>query len=63
MTFRRLRVQLQRLHRDAGGATTLEYALLVAVIALPAAVIIFLLLDLIVAYYERNTTLNGLPFP
>lgn len=59
----RLRAALRRLHRDEDGATTLEYALLVAVIAIPSATIVFLLLDVLVAYYEMHATLNALPFP
>mgnify|MGYP006268133435 FL=1 len=59
----RLRATLRRLHRDENGATTLEYALLIAVIAIPSATIVFLLLDVLVAYYEMHATLNALPFP
>jgi len=57
------RRRLLRLHRATGGATAFEYALLVAVIAIPSAATIFVLLDLLAAHYEMGATLNALPVP
>lgn len=55
--------RLHRLHRDATGATALEWTLLLAAIALPSYAIIRIGLATLVAHYEMITTLNGLPFP
>ncbi len=52
-----------RLHRDQRGATTLEWALLLAGIGLPAVVIMISALNLLVAHYRMMTLLNSLPFP
>ncbi len=45
------------------GATTLEWALLLAAIALPSYFIIRLGLALLFTHYRLVTTINGLPFP
>jgi hypothetical protein len=48
---------------DDRGATTLEWALLLAAIAIPSYWIIKQSLILLTDYYRMMTTLNGLPFP
>ena len=48
---------------DEAGATTLEWTLLVAAIALPGYFVMMFALDLLVAHYQMMTTLNALPFP
>ncbi|MBI1337420.1 MAG: hypothetical protein GC164_10710 [Phycisphaera sp.] len=45
------------------GATTLEWALLLAAIALPSYFILKLALETLTAHYQMMTTLNNLPFP
>ena len=59
----RLRRLIRRVARDQQGATTLEWALLLGVIAIPSYAIIQLALSALVAHYQMVTTLNGLPFP
>lgn len=49
--------------RDQGGATSLEWTLLLAAIALPAYFIIRTLLLIVAELYRMDTTLNALPFP
>lgn len=48
---------------DEKGAATLEWALLLAVVALPAYAIFTMMLNTLVEYYRMMTTLNALPFP
>lgn len=55
--------RLAFLRRDCRGATTLEWAMLLAAIALPAYGMIRLGLATLVAHYQMAATLNGLPFP
>ncbi len=45
------------------GATTLEWALLLASVALPAFVLIRLALLLLTDHYRMMTIINSLPFP
>lgn len=52
-----------RLIRDERAATTLEWSLLLAAIALPSYFVIRLALDSLVGYYQMMTVLNSLPFP
>lgn len=59
----RLRRTLRRLARNQHGGTTLEWALLLGVIAIPSYYIIQAALSALVAHYQMITTLNGLPFP
>lgn len=62
--MRTVRILRRRWRRDGErGATTLEWLLLVAAIALPSYAIIRLGLELLYAHYQLITTLNGLPFP
>jgi hypothetical protein len=54
---------LRRLLREQMGATTLEYGLLLAAIALPSYVIFRQALKLLVYQYGMIVQLNSLPFP
>lgn len=49
--------------RDESGATTLEWALLLAAVVLPSYFILQTALATVVEYYRMMTTLNALPFP
>jgi len=62
-TRRRARVVIGRLNQAQRGATTLEWTLLLAAIALPSYFIIQLALEALVAHYQLVTTVNSLPFP
>ena len=59
----RLKRSLRRRAQDQQGATTLEWALLLGVIAFPSYYIIQAALSALVAHYQMVTTLNALPFP
>ncbi len=59
----RLIRSLRKLAHDQQGATTLEWALLLGVIAIPSYYIIQASLSALVAHYQMITTLNALPFP
>ncbi len=54
---------LDTLLKDESAATTLEWTLLLAAIALPSWFILELALDLLVGHYQMQTALNGIPFP
>ena len=49
--------------RDQSGATTLEWALLLAAFALPCYFIFKMALATLIEYYRMMTTLNALPYP
>lgn len=53
---------IQRLRGDQ-GATTLEWALLLAMVAIPAWVIIRYGLLTLAGHYGLVTTMNQMPFP
>ena len=55
--------RIRRLHQDAVGATTLEWALLLAAIVLPSYKILNTLLNILTEYYRMVTFINSLPFP
>ena len=59
----RFRRALCQFARNQQGGTTLEWALLLGVIAIPSYYIIQIALSTLVAHYQMITTLNGLPFP
>ncbi len=66
--MKRLRSILERLGSEPAiaeqiGATTLEYTLLLAAIAVPSYWISRAAMDALVGHYQLMTTLNGLPFP
>ncbi|MHC4481714.1 MAG: Flp family type IVb pilin [Planctomycetota bacterium] len=54
---------LTRLARDDAGQTTIEYALLIAVIGLPAITVFGWLLKILATNYQIVTFLELLPFP
>jgi Flp pilus assembly pilin Flp len=49
--------------REESGATMLEWALLLGVIAIPGYWIIKAALVTLVGHYQMMTTVNGMPFP
>ncbi|MEX2673003.1 MAG: hypothetical protein WD294_12935 [Phycisphaeraceae bacterium] len=51
------------LAEDEHAATSLEWALLLAAIALPGYVTVQLALSALTGHYEMMTTINALPFP
>lgn len=53
----------QRLWTDPCGATSLEWALLLAAVAVPTYWLMAMGIDLMIGYYQMMTTLNALPFP
>ena len=58
-----MRSGLRRLAGDQGGASTLEFALLMAAIAIPLYGVFRMALDLMIAQYQMVTFINGWPFP
>lgn len=54
---------LRRLMADESAATSLEWALLLAAIALPGYFILKTTLNVLVGHYQMMTMLNSLPFP
>ena len=52
-----------RLAGEQSGTTTLEWALLLAALAIPSYVIITMALETLLGHYRMMTVLNGLPFP
>jgi len=64
--FTQLRILARRWRpalNDQQGATTLEWALLLAAIALPSWFIIRMALATLVGHYRMMAALNALPFP
>ena len=53
----------RRFWADQDGATSLEWALLLAAVAVPAYWLMTAGIDLMIGYYQMMTTLNALPFP
>ena len=51
------------LSADETGQTTIEYALLLAAVALPMIVVFRMLLALLAWLYEMTVFLIGMPFP
>lgn len=60
---RRIKVWVARRLASDQGATTLEWALLLAAIAIPSMVIIALSMRTLTAHYRMMSLLNSLPFP
>lgn len=54
---------LTTLHADQTGATTLEWTLLLAAIAIPCYWVVKFALEALVGYYQMQTTITALPFP
>lgn len=46
-----------------GGQMTIEWALVLAAVALPMYFVLMMLLDVLVAHYQMVTYLQTLPFP
>lgn len=61
--LRLCRRRVQRRLADDRGATMLEWALLLAAIALPSYFLIALMLNVLGGHYQLISTINGLPFP
>jgi Flp pilus assembly pilin Flp len=61
--LRRRLAALRRLHRDRRGATMLEWALLLAAIAIPSYLIILVGMATLRGHYQLIITLHELPFP
>jgi Flp pilus assembly pilin Flp len=55
--------KLASLARDDSGQTTVEYALLIAVVGLPAITVFGLLVEVLAENYRMLTFLELLPFP
>lgn len=53
----------KKLAEDEQGGTTLEWALLLVVVGIPAYYIIMMLLASLTGYYRMMTLINSLPFP
>lgn len=54
---------VRRLHGDRRGAVTLEWVLILAVVALPMLGMFRLCLSVLVAKYRMMTFVNSMPFP
>jgi len=61
--MRRLLGMLRRLGRDQTGQTTLEYAILIAAVGVPAIAVFGWLLTILSETYRMVTFLELLPFP
>lgn len=59
----RLTRPLRTLLTDQRGANSIEWALLLGVIAIPSYYLIQAALNALVLHYQMATTLNALPFP
>ena len=59
----RLTPKLRKLLADQRGANSIEWALLLGVIAIPSYYLIQAALNALVLHYQMITTLNALPFP
>ena len=55
--------RIRRLLADRRGALTLEWALVVAAVALPMAAVFQLCLRLLGVMYASMTLMNSMPFP
>lgn len=60
---RRVRVWCLRQVGDERGATTLEWALLLAAVAIPSLIILMIAMGALTSHYKMMTLLNSLPFP
>ena len=61
--LRKLKAKIKRFRRSQRGATAIEYLLVIGAIVLPSYVMIQMMLDLLVTYYQITVDLNGMPFP
>ncbi|MCG3180084.1 MAG: hypothetical protein BIFFINMI_02438 [Phycisphaerae bacterium] len=53
----------RRLAADEQGSAAMEYALLLAVIAIPLLAVFRIMFALLVARYQMTSMLSGWPFP
>ena len=60
---RRALRRLKRLGADDAGQTTVEWALVLALVALPMYFVCAACLNLLVAHFQMVTFLETLPFP
>lgn len=58
-----MKMLIKSLAKSESGATTLEWALLLAVIVIPSYFIFRLAFWTLLGHYQMITTLNGLPLP
>ena len=63
MIARAIRNRLRRLTVEEGGQMTIDWALVMAAVALPFVVILRVCLAIIVAHFQMVTFLQSLPFP
>lgn len=54
---------LRSLLSDEQGATTLEYALLLAAIGIPSWYVVQTAIYALIGHYQMMTAINSLPFP
>lgn len=54
---------LRKLHAEERGATTLEWALLLAAVAIPVIIMVRFGLSILAGHYGLVTTFNQMPFP
>lgn len=52
-----------RFHADQVGAVTIEWALILAAVALPMFYVFRVCLDILTEHYRMITLFNSLPFP
>ncbi|HUS48155.1 MAG TPA: hypothetical protein VM098_08545 [Phycisphaerae bacterium] len=52
-----------RLHADQAGQTTVEWAIILVVVALPMYCVFRALVEVMAAHYKMLTFLETLPFP
>lgn len=57
------RATLRRVHQQVGGQLTLEWALVLALVALPMYFLIRLCMALLVAHFQMVSFLETIPFP
>ncbi len=55
--------RLRRLAKERAGQMTIEWALVMVVVALPFYYVFKVCLDLLVAHFQMVTFLQSLPFP
>lgn len=57
------RAMWRRLHRQVGGQLTLEWAMVLVVVALPMYFVIKLCMALLVAHFQMVSFMETIPFP
>jgi Flp pilus assembly pilin Flp len=59
----RIRRTVRRFRADRRATSTMEFALLTAVIAIPLYGVFRVLFAVLISHYQMQTMLNGWPFP